>query len=198
MPDILPMAPKDTTTFYLLPLVASESLNAISLWKNSDEEKMSGKQARKIGRISRALQAALTESNQQREDVVTSYRDRYPEGHEKAGEFVPVYKKDADGNDTEEVDPTKVRLRPDDIEAFNKDIMELFSEPLIVVCPALLASEIDSIRSLPGNMIEALFSLEEGAETTIAPEKENVVNTVVETEVVGSIGDIPMQDAVTS
>src|ERR1700722_14701534 len=107
---VIPMAPKDTTTFYLHPLVASMCIGAVAAWQTSDKEKLSGKQSRKLGRIRRALIAAVTESNEQRQDLISAYRDRYPEGHERAGQFKEVFVKDADGNDTEQVDPTQMAL----------------------------------------------------------------------------------------
>jgi hypothetical protein len=198
MAPAAPPAAKDTTTFYLKKSAIRPALVAINQLQQRDD--LPGKMARKVGRIRRALSAADEEIQAQRQDLVVAHAEKYPEGHELAGKPTPAYmvnekgepvfKKDAQGNDTEEriVVPDQYNIL--DPMAFNKDWREMLEEVMVVACPCFLAPadskegipELERFKGIKGAIVDPLLDLEEGADTTIAPEERKPLALVPEGE----------------
>ncbi len=191
-----PPAAKDTTTFYLKKSAVTQALVAISQLQQRDD--IPGKMARKIGRIRRSLAAVYEEIQAQRQDLVVAHSEKYPEGHELAGSPTPAYmvdekgepkfKKDAQGNDTEEriVIPDQYNIL--DPMAFNKEWKEMLEEIIIVSCPCFLVPpdpkdgipELERFKGIKGSIVDPLLDLEEGADTTIPPEEKQPLAIVRE------------------
>lgn len=189
-------APKDTTTFYLKKSAIRPALVAITQLQQRDD--IPGKLARKLGRIRRALNVADEEIQAQRQDLVAAHAEKYPEGHELAGKPTPAYmvnekgepvfKKDKEGNDTEEriVVPDQYNIL--DPMAFNRDWKEMLEEIIVVACPCFLVPpdpkdgipELERFKGIKGSIVDPLMDLEEGAETTIAPDDRKPLALVEE------------------
>lgn len=173
-----PTPPADTTRFYLKKMQVRPALQAVmELQKRED---ISGKFARKVGRVRRALTKADEEINQQRQDLVVAHAEKYPAGHEKAGQPTPVYatdpqgnpmfKKDEAGNDTDERVVVHDQYNVADPGAFSRDFKELLDEVIVVECPCFKTDEINGFKSVRGDIVDKIMDLEEGADTTIRPE----------------------------
>lgn len=126
------------------------------------------------------------------------YPDKLPTGeahpqagqpHPQAGEFTPVYatkedgvspvyKKDSAGNDTTERIALPDQYNISEPLAFKQDEKDLFEEITVVSCPAFLLTpagegstpELDMFKQIRGAILDPLYDLEEGAETTVKPD----------------------------
>jgi hypothetical protein len=169
--------PADSTTFYLKKSYVRPIAQAVSdLQQRTD---LSGKFARKVGRVRRAITKADEEIQAQRQDLVLAHAEKHPEGHADAGKPTPVYatgpagepmfKKDKAGNDTDERIIVPEQYNVADPGAFQVDFKAMLDEVMTLECPCFKEDELNSFKGISGKIIDALMYLEEGAETTIAP-----------------------------
>lgn len=169
----------DLATFYLKKGKLPNLLNCVARLQQRDD--LSGKFARKVALIRRPLAALVDDLNEERQALVKAHAEKYPAGHDKAGEFKPVYmeeqgtgkpvfKKDENGNDTDErvVIPDQYALK--DPELFTKDVRAMLEEYVAFTCPAFKLSELESFKNIRGEVMDALLDIEEGADSTAKPE----------------------------
>lgn len=180
--------PADTTRFYLKKSYVRPIAQAISdLQQRTD---LSGKFARKVGRVRRAVTKADEEIQSQRQDLVLAHAEKYPEGHPEAGQPTPVYatdqngqpifKKDKAGNDLDERVVVPDQYNVADPGEFQRDFKAMLEEIIVVECPCFKEDEFNSFKGISGKIVDPLMYLEEGADTTIAPEDLKTLELVRE------------------
>lgn len=145
-----------------------------------DRDDCSGKFGRRVGTNRRALERAHEEINEERKALIKEHSEKFPEGHERAGEPTPVYrmiqtaegekpifKKDSAGNDTDEreIIPDEFNLR--DREAFNRDLKEMMEECIVIECPGFTVDEFNSFKKIAPRIVDPLLDLEVGGETML-------------------------------
>lgn len=168
----------DLVTFYL-PKERILSLGqAIAALQQRDD--LSGKFARKTSYQRRHVLAAVEELNEDRLEMVKRHAEKFPVGHAKAGEFTPVYaqkndgsplfKTDANGNDTDERVVVQDQYNLVDVAAFNAEWKESMKEVVAIALPAMKVGELEAFSKIRGQIMDALVDIEEGAETTKKPE----------------------------
>jgi hypothetical protein len=166
----------DQTTFFLEKGRVRPILLAIFALQKRDD--LSGKFAKKLGIIRRAIAHADEEVVAQRQDLLEVHAEK-----DDLGKFLPVYAehpdgrpifvKDDKGNDTEErmIVPDQYRLK--DRKAYEQAIKDLVKEIIVVECPCFHTKdgvpELELFKSVKGEVIDLLLDLEEGADTTKAP-----------------------------
>jgi hypothetical protein len=180
-----------TTKFYFRKKQIAGLLGNIMALQQRDD--LSGKFARKVGRVRRALAAAHESIGLERKDLVQRNAEKFPEGHEKAGEYTPVYatgpdgvtpifRKDPNGNDTTERIPVPDQFNVADPRKFDDELKELMEEYLVVECPAFPIAETEAFVKIKGSISDALLDLEEDAETTKVPDGFKPALALVEDE----------------
>ena len=172
-----PALPADTTTFYLKKAYVRPIAQAINQLQARTD--LSGKFARKVGRVRRMIAKADDEIQEQRKDLSIAHAEKYPEGHAEAGQPTPVYqvgpqgeaifKKDKAGNDTSERVTLPDQLNIADPVAFQTDYKAMLDELIVVTCPCFTEDEFNFFKGISGHIVDPLMYLEEGCETTIEP-----------------------------
>lgn len=167
----------DLTTFYLPKGRIHKLGEAIVRLQQRDD--LSGKFARKVAIQRRAVTAALEAIQEERLALVKANAERYPAGHEKAGDFTPVYatgpdgqrlkKKDDAGNDTDEFIPIPDQFNLKDTGAFNAEVKELMEEVQAITLPHMKIGELEAFKSIRGDIMDALLEIEEGSTNTERP-----------------------------
>lgn len=188
-PAAVPMAPDETTTFYL---PKSEVIACLQAVKIIQQHKITGKGARKLGRIRRVLHKANEELQEQFMDLAKAHAEKNPEGHEKAGEptvvyemkqdketgeMVPVYKKDQYGQDTAERSIIHGQYNLINVMDYQREQKEMLKEIMIIECPAFhvqqgekdLPTELEKFSQVEGAAVDALMALEKGSYATKSP-----------------------------
>lgn len=185
--------PKDTTTFYLQKSAIRPALMAIQQLQQRDD--IPGKLARKVGRIRRALTSADEEIQAQRQDLVIAHAEKDAAGEPTPAYMVddkgtPMYKKDKEGNDTEERIVIPDQYNISNPMEFNRDWKEMLKEMIVVVCPCFNVPpdpkdgipELERFKGIKGAIVDPLMDLEEGADTTIAPDEHKPLALVNDDE----------------
>lgn len=148
---------------------------------------LSGKFARKVTYQRRAVLAAVEALNDERQSFVKAHAERFPKfekdgttPHPKAGDFTPVYatkpdgsplyKTDANGNDTDErvVIPDQYNIV--DVAAFQKEWKEALREVVAITLPPFKIGELEAFKQIRGNVMDSLVDIEEGSDYLAKPE----------------------------
>ena len=161
---VTPTPPADNRTFLLQKQFIRPIAVAIAELQGMG---MPGKFARKVGRIRRAIGEADEAVQAERIDLVQAHSERYPlEGHERAGQFVPVYARDSQGNivlhpGSEEPVALRDQYNVINSQSHQQDERQLLEEYISVECPCFLTEELDSFGQISGRAMDALMNLEE-------------------------------------
>lgn len=178
----------DTIEFFFPKDKIMPTLIGVQLIQKRDD--LSGPFARKCGRQGRVLRASLEALQKESDDLTDAHKEKYPEGHPKAGQATPVYasdehgkpvfKKDKDNNDTEERAEIPGRYNIKDPLQYKKDFDALMKEVIVIRCSPFLTKdpagndtafvpELARFKGVNGAAIDACMNLEETSELTHRP-----------------------------
>lgn len=161
-----------------------------------DRTDLSGKFARRLAGIRRALTAADAQVIEERKDLTFRHASKFPEfekdgvtPHPKAGQPTPVYainpqdgspvfKKDHAGNDTEERIVLADNYNLADQQAFEKEFKALLDEFIVVQCVGFTDDDFNAFKPAPGQnspigkIVDALSDLIRDGETEATPAEQ--------------------------
>lgn len=166
----------DTAAFYIPKgRVRVMLLACIAMQKRDD---LSGKFAKKLGRIRRALTTADEEVVAQQNDVLEAFTlkaDGKPVPvYAETEDGKPIFGKDDKGNDTDVRVVVPGRFQLTDQKAYGEALKELAKEVVVVRCPAFRSAgdavpELELFKAVRGEIIDALQDLEEDSPLTKSP-----------------------------
>lgn len=161
-----------------------------------DRTDISGKFARRLGGIRRALAAADTEIIEERKTLTMKHAEMFPDfledgvtPHPKAGQSTPVYateadgrtpayKKDAAGNDTEERLTLHDQYNLRDPHLFEREFKAMLEEFIVVECAGFTEDDWNQFSKAPqqnspiGKIIDALIDVTRDSGTDATPEEQ--------------------------
>lgn len=185
---VRPQPPLGSTVFYVRKGAIWPLLQGLAQMQGRPD--LSGKFARKLGRIRRAVHPIHEAVQEERKSLVMSLAKRYPEGHAKAGELIPVYQIGPDSlpifrKDPETGEPTTEKevvlgeYHEKEYGAFGRAWAVEMAKVVTFECPALTVEDLDQFEKIGGQIVDALLEVEEDGPTTRAP-SEGVVLRLVE------------------
>lgn len=177
MTPVTPLHPSSKRFYLPKGRVQPILLALIELQQRTD---LSGKFARKLSRIRRALVPVD-------EGVVAEIQT--VEGRfmrkDAAGKIMPVFQlnalgqvvfeKDAEGKDTDTPVVLADKFHITDRAAYNAEMLEIHTERVTVDCESFAEAEFDAFKAVRGDVIDALMDLGEDSEFTKIPAIEALI-----------------------
>lgn len=172
--SIATIAPDTETFFVPKGRVRVLLLAIIALQKRDD---LSGKFAKKLRRMRRAMAAADEEIVEEQNDTLEAFTVKDAEGnpvpvYAETEDGKPVFKKDDKGHDTEERIAVPNRFQLTDAKQYQEVLKAMSKEIVAVECSSFRATgegvpELELFKAVRGEIIDALADLEEGSEVTL-------------------------------
>lgn len=129
------------------------------------EKEPPGQLGLKVALISKATLVMAQEIQIQRRRIQDKHAEKFPEGHEKAGQFVPRYQANAQG-EREVVQGERVIL---DQIAFEDELAEFGRALTEIDCPSLTSAELKSMNPKPNNIVSMLWNLDQEPAPDVRP-----------------------------
>lgn len=164
--------PPSTKRFYLPKGRVTPVLAGIM--KLQARTDLSGKFARKVGRIRRKLSAI-------EETVVGEITDLQEQHKQRGTDGAPlpvfkqnalgqvVFKKDGSGKDTDEPEILHSQFHPVDQEKYNRELNEANEERIAVDCESFSDQELDAFKAIEGTIIDAMQDLSDSESEYLTP-----------------------------